>query len=353
MSGLHGTALAGGALIAGVFSAALTRRFGRGVAAWTGLASLVAGALMYTGFLALAGALGGALLAGLGGSLIVNAGPGILGDRHGRLGTAALTEANALAAAIGTVSPLIVAAAVASAVGWRAAPLLVVVLAALLVVFFGRTRVPPAVVPAEHGGTGRLPVRYWILWGVLVASIAIEFCLAVWCADLLHERHGVSIERAGTGVTAVVAGIAVGRLAGARAARRYAPTTLMHVALATAALGFVVFWVTTGPVPAFVGLVISGMGVSVLYPCGISLAIDASEGRTDQATARGSFAAALAVGGGLLALGAIGDRAGVHLAFLVVPVLIAAAVGGILLEQRLARRARSSVLSERPLAPPP
>jgi predicted MFS family arabinose efflux permease len=340
VAGLHGTALAVGALVAGSVSPALTRRWGRGVVVWGGTASLVAGVLMYTAFLALAGTLGGAALCGLGGSLIINASAGILGDLHGDLAAASITEANALTSGIGTVAPLLVALAASTALGWRAAPLLVVALAVVLLAVFARTRVPPVVAPPEHGGSGRLPGRYWILWVVLVASIAAEFCVTLWCADLLRSRDGVALERAGIGVTAVVVGITLGRLIGARAALRHPVTTLLLVGTATSAVGFAAFWLTTSAVVAFAGLAVVGLGISVLYPSAISLAIAASGGRTDLATGRASFAAALAVGGGPFLLGAIGDQVGIHRAFLVVPVLLAVAAGGVLLEQRLARRDR-------------
>jgi MFS family permease len=73
------------------------------------------------------------------------------------------------------------------------------------------------------------------------------------------------------------------------------------------------------------GLVICGIGNGLHFPLGISLALRASAGQPDLATARGSYAMAIAYGVAPFALGAFADRVGVRWAFLLVPLLLVAA----------------------------
>ncbi len=54
LSGLHGTALAVGALVAGTTTAAIVRRWGRATALWGGLAIVCLGAVAYVSTTALA-----------------------------------------------------------------------------------------------------------------------------------------------------------------------------------------------------------------------------------------------------------------------------------------------------------
>jgi len=342
VAGLHGTALAVGALASGFLTPLVVRLRGRGTALWAGQAGLCLGIALYCSSTALPVTLLGAFIASLGGSTTINAAAPVLGQHHqGPAGASAISEANASAAAVGTIAPLAVGGAVVAGLGWRAGPLSTIAMVAVVALLFGRTPVPVADAPAGDARTGsRLPARYWVLWGVLGASIAVEFCLVLWAADELRERSGLGSGAASAGVTGFVAGMALGRLAGGRLALRIPPDVLLLRAVGVAAAGFALFWATAAPVVALAGLLLCGLGVSLLYPLGIVLAIRASEGRPDLATARAGFAAALAIGVGPFGLGALGDSFGTHAAFLVVPALLAVAAGGVLLERR-ARVART------------
>ncbi len=335
LSGLHGTALAAGTLVAATVTAHVVQRRGRAVALWAGEIVLVLGVLLYVGTTALPVTLLGAGFAACGGSIVITAVAAALSDLHGAAAPAAISEANGVAAAAGLVAPLVIGAAVATGVGWRAGPLGVVVLVAALGLVLGRTRVPnPVAVPGYHDGSMRLPSRYWIGWGVLVACIGAEFCLTLWAADILHSRNGLSSGAASAAVTGLVAGMCAGRFGGSRLSRRLGVDPLLYLALGTAALGFAAFWLSHDPVLAVLGLVLCGLGVSLHYPLGIARAIDASEGRPDLASARAGYAAGLAVGVGPFALGALADGVGLHAAMLVVPALFAIAALGVRLGGR-------------------
>jgi predicted MFS family arabinose efflux permease len=338
VAGLHGTALAGGALVSSFFTPALVRARGRGAALWGGLAAMCAGIVAYTSSTALAVTLLGTLLASIGGSTTINATAPALGEHHGTAGAAAVSEGNACAAGVGMLGPLVVGAAVASGLGWRAGPLVTLALVAVLALVFGRTPIPaPHAPPPDSGGAWSLPKRYWVLWGALIASVGAEFCLALWAADELRGHAGLGAAAASAAVTAFVGGMALGRIVGGRLALRLPADGLLLGAVGVAGAGFALFWSSTLPVLALAGLLATGLGVSLLYPLGIVLAIAASGGRPDLATARAGFGVAIAVGLGPFALGALGDAFGTHRAFLLVPGLLVVAAVGVLLERRTAR----------------
>jgi MFS family permease len=330
LSGLHGTALAVGSLASALIVAPLVRRRGRLPVMWGGLVVMCLGIVTYVATDVLALTLTGAFLGAFGGSFVVVPVAAVLNDHHRSAGPAALTEANALASGIGTIAPLVVGLTVAVGLGWRPALLLLLPLVALLGVLGSRVRYPaPTSVPDHHGGSQRLPTRYWIGWGVVTAGIAVEFCMTLWTADILRARYDLSPAVASAGVTAVIGGMCVGRLTGGRLALRFPVDRLLYVAVAVCGAGFTVFWLTTWAPLAMLGLVIVGLGMAVFYPLGLSRAMALSEGRPDLASARVGLGAALASGGGPFVLGVLADRVGIHGAFLVVPVLLVITAVGV------------------------
>jgi predicted MFS family arabinose efflux permease len=342
LSGLHGTALAVGSLLSALLVAPVVRRRGRGPVMWGGLVVLCLGIVLYVVTDALALTLTGAMLAAFGGSFVIVPVAAVLTDHHGGAGGSALTEANALASAIGTIAPLIVGLAVATGLGWRAAMLLLLPLVAMLRVFGRGVSFPtPDPEPAHRAGPGRLPGAYWLGWAVVTAGIAVEFCMTLWAADILRNRYDLSPALASAGVTAVIGGMCVGRVVGGRLALRFAVDSLLYCALAVCAIGFTGFWLSTWAPLALAGLFVIGLGAAVLYPLGLSRAIALSDGQPDLAAARVGIGAALASGGGPFVLGAFADHVGIHGAFLVVPVLLLISALGIRLgaPRRLVRSA--------------
>lgn len=330
VAGLHGTSLALGALLSALVVAPLVLRFGRAPVVWAGMATMCAGLVTYTSSTALPATLTGAFVGAFGGSFVVVSSAPVLSDHHGLAGPSAISEANAVAAGVGMLAPLVVGGAVAVGLGWRPA-LLVLPPIVLTLAVLGRgvrlPRPPRAAGPVERAG--RLPGRFWLSWAVVTAGIAVEFCLVLWTADVLREQTGLAPGPAAAGVTALVAGMAVGRLAGGRLALRRPVDTLLFGAILTTATGFVAFWLTSSVWVALPGLVVCGLGVALFYPLGIARAIAASEGRPDQASARAGIGAALASGAGPFLLGTVADAVGLHWALLVVPALLLVAAAGL------------------------
>jgi len=351
VSGLHGTALAAGSVLAGVGFAPLVAWLGRAAALRVALAGIAVGIAAYGLSPVLPMTLAGALACGFFGSVVVTGTIVVLGAHHGSAGPAAISEANAVAAGAGLVAPLLVGAGVSVGLGWRPGLLLAAVGAIAVWAASvraghragraitdwegeaGRRGGGAALGDAEEEGAdaaGRLPPRYWLAWLVLVLCIGVEFCLTFWAADGLREHTGATPAAATAGVTAVVAGMFAGRLAGGRVALRVDAGRLLLAALALSAAGFAAFWLSTATVPALAGLVLAGLGIALHFPLGAARAVAASGGRPDRAAGRVSWAAGLASGVAPFALGAIADRVGTHTAFLLVPALLVAAAGCVL-----------------------
>ncbi len=338
VSGLHGTALAAGSVLAGVGWPVLAARLGRPRTLRVGLLGLTAGVLAYCLAPVLPATLAGGLAAGFFGSLVVTGSTVVLAARHGPAAPAAISEANAVAAGTGLIGPLLVGAGVSLGLGWRPGVLVAAVAAVTVWLVSVRAGRPgPAIstaVAAAEDAPGPLPARYWLAWTVLVLCIGVEFAMTFWAGDGLREHTGASPAVATAGVTAIVAGMFAGRLVGGRLALRVRPGRLLLGAVGLTAAGFAVFWASTATVPALAGLAVCGLGISLQFPLGAALAVTASGGRPDRGAGRLSFAAGVASGVAPFALGALADRVGTHAAFLLVPVLLAGAAGCILLTLR-------------------
>jgi fucose permease len=171
--------------------------------------------------------------------------------------------------------------------------------------------------------------RFWLNQVAGVCAGAIEFCLTLWCATLLRDRAGLSAGVAATGVTAVVAGMAVGRAVGGPFALRVPIDRLILAAFGTNLVGFAIFWVTADPVLMFAGLAVAGLGVSLQFPLISARGIELSGGQAELAGAVNMFGSGIAVGTAPFALGFLSDRVGIHAAYLLVPVFILAAAAAV------------------------
>jgi fucose permease len=95
-----------------------------------------------------------------------------------------------------------------------------------------------------------------------------------------------------------------------------------------------VFWLASSAAASVVALFVTGLGVALLYPLTLALAIAAAGGRTDAASVRAGFAAGIAIAVAPFALGALADAAGLRAAYAVVPVLAALGAAALLIARR-------------------
>jgi predicted MFS family arabinose efflux permease len=328
-AGLHSASLAAGAMISGSLTVPLVRALQRRGALRVGLILVAIGAVALCLSRTSVMSLPAVLLIGTGGSILINGANASLSDHHGVASAAALSEGNAVAAGVGLIAPLGVGIGVGLGWGWRPAVLVVLPLAALVGWLLSRV---PAGAPAldavleRHRHTREpLPVRYWLLSGVVVASVGIEFVCTAWSADLLLTRTELSPGAASAAVTAVVVGMASGRFLIGRLALRLPARRLLFAALLLTSLGWLVTWLATVPVVAVLGLVVTGAGIAGQYPLGISLVLACVPGQGDRATSKISLGIGLSAGLSPFLVGALADATSTHTAFVVVPGLVALA----------------------------
>jgi len=328
--GLHSLCLSCGAMLAGLVALRLVRRFRRRGTTRIGALALSAGTVLLCLADGPAVSLVAVLLVGIGGSSMVNSVSPALTDHHGAAAAGVLSEGNAVAASVGLVAPLCVG--LAHGLGWTWRPAIgAVLLLALLVLHLSR-RVPggtPAVdgVPPPCGrGSGSLPLPFWLILGMVVAAVGVEFACTSWAADLLHQRTSLSSGAASAGLTTVIAGMAVGRFTAGWLTRDFAPRTLLNVSILLTALGWAVAWASTHPVPALLGFVLLGLGLAGQYPLGLSLLYSAAGAHRDRAA--GVLSVWVGAGAALspFLLGAVADATSTHTAFLAVPVMLGAGV---------------------------
>ncbi|NUP51262.1 MAG: MFS transporter [Catenulispora sp.] len=190
-------------------------------------------------------------------------------------------------------------------------------------------RAAPAALPDPEGSLRTLSRRFWLNQLAGVCAVAIEFCLTLWCASLLQNRAGLSAGVATTGVTAVVAGMALGRAVGGRLALRVPIDRLVHASFGATLLGFAIFWAGAEPVSMFAGLAVAGLGVALQFPLISARGIELSGGQAELAGAVNMFGAGLAVATAPFALGFLSDRVGIHTAYLLLPVFVAVAAAAV------------------------
>ena len=169
----------------------------------------------------------------------------------------------------------------------------------------------------------RVPGAFWIVMAAVAAAAGAEFAVNYWGATLLRENTGSSVGAVTAVMSAPVAGIAVGRTLGARLALRLSAHSMLVGGWAVALVGFLVFW-RAGLLPlAALGLFITGLGLSVIYPLLLDRIVLFLPHRKDWGLAVGYAFVGAAIGLAPYGLGALAGVVGVAPAFLVVPSLMA------------------------------
>lgn len=337
-AGLHGTAMAAGAVLAAGLTPALVRRIGRRATLVVAGVVLVAGVLLLIAGHGLPVTLSGMAVIATGGNLAISAAQAGLVIHQGPAASAAMSLVNGVGAGIGLIGPLALGASVALGWGWRPAVAVTAVFAAVTAVLtarlprteaFARGAVPRA----THDGDPPLPLRpelvrasRWFLV-VVLAALATENATTYWATDLVLQRTGAGAGIATATTAGLLAGMTVIRFVVGPLSLRVPPTRLLVVSFGVSVLGWAVLWTATVPAVAVAGLVVTGLGYGALYPLGVALLLAAAQGRTDRAQAQSTLAGGLAIGVAPFLLGFLADRVGSHQAFILVPIL--AVAGGI------------------------
>jgi MFS family permease len=317
------TLFAAGLLIVGLAGGRLVGRVGRSVVLRASIGGMVVGGLLLATTVRELTLLG-ALLLGLGGALLIQLTPALLGSLHPHATAAAVGEANGLASAASVLAPLAVAGALGVGLGWRVG-YLVVPLVGLVVVLPAtwRTALPAAVEPHHDTPRGR-PAALVGPWLEVLFAVSVEFCMVFWAASAVTEWHHASDGVAPAVAALFLVGMATGRALAVPITTRAAARPLILVCTAVAAAGFVIFWSAPVLPLAGVGLAIAGLGVALLYPTTVARTVAAWPHAPDLAAARAALASGVAIGGAPFALAGLADLIGLRTAYLVVPLLLAA-----------------------------
>ncbi|WP_448060420.1 MFS transporter [Cellulomonas hominis] len=376
VAGLHGTAMAVGAVIAAALTPRLVRRLGRRTSMVLAGGLVAVGAVVLVTGWTLAATLSAVVLLAVGGNIAISAAQAGLAIHHGIASSAAMTEANGAGSGVGLLGPLAVGVTVGLGWGWRPAVAVTAVLAVVVSALTHRlptegalarvTRAPrqnrrrgvpalvppaptapataPAIAPAAAPITltpdaplaqttppddvRRRPSRaaWWFLTAI-VAAIALENATTYWATDLVIDRTGAGADIATAATAGLVAGMTIVRFVVGPLSLRVPPYRLLAGAFLLAIVGWAVLWTATVPSVALAGLFIAGLGYGAHYPLSVWLLLDVSVGATDRAQARATLAGGAAIGVAPFLLGALADQVGAHTAFLVVPVV--AVVGAV------------------------
>lgn len=337
---LHSSAIALGMILVGLFGERVIQRLGRA----RGLAFGSAGAALAATALCLAPAAWASIAAcfvmGFCGALIASVAPAMLADIHGRHRDRAIAEMGAACYAFAVLAPLAMGGSLALGLGWRGAVLAGVALG-LLILLVGRSaRIPESAFHADR--RGRLSSAYWAYWVLLALVVAIEFSVLLWAPAYMELVIGLSPATAASSAALFALAMLIGRSAGSAVVGRIKAQRLYAAALLVTLAGFGLYWTDAGPALALAGLFVLGLGVALLYPLTLGLALEAAGPNGVAASARFMLAVGVAILTAPFLLGALADRVGLAAAHLVIPALALMALGGLavagILERRLALR---------------
>ena len=313
-----------GLVIVGLTGGQLVNRIGRATALRIAIAGMILGGLLIAAPMQVATLLG-ALFVGLGSALLIQLVPAILSSTHPQAPAAAIGEANGLASATSVLAPLAVSASLAAGLGWRtgylAAPLLA--LAALTLPAW-RLPMPDAPTPASDIRSGA-PSPMLGRWFDLLLAVSVEFCMVFWAASAFIAWDRATLSQAPALASLFLVGMATARALSARIIGRIPDQRALILACSAAALaGFALFWAAPSLTLTAAGLLVTGLGVALLYPTTVSRVIAAWPQAPDRASARAALGSGLAIGVAPFLLAQASDAIGLRAAFLIVPALLLA-----------------------------
>ncbi|MGA6166383.1 MFS transporter [Amycolatopsis magusensis] len=137
-------------------------------------------------------------------------------------------------------------------------------------------------VPGEGATAGERPAggyrevmargRLWLLAGVAVCAAVAEGACAEWSALFLVDERGFGEAGAAAAYSVFAVAIAVTRLTGERAQRRFGPYRLLVGSGALAATGVFLAAVVPSGTAAYLGFGLAGIGLAFCFPLAMDLA---------------------------------------------------------------------------------
>lgn len=326
LSSAHLSLYAVGSVLAGLAGVALTRRTGRRAVLVAGLLGAAGGTALLTAGRAPWATLGACLLAGGLGTLVLIAVQAGLADHHGEQRSVAFAESNVMASVGSTLTPLLVGGLAALTGSWRWGVLALALVTVAITAAARTTAVPDGGAADEPGSRRPLPRRARTGVGLVFCGVVLEWSVSFWGATYLRDEVDLSRSTAVTAMSLFFGAMLAGRVSGALLARRHPAERLVAGALGVTAAGLLLAAATTAAPAVLLALVLLGLGVSVLFPLGLSLAVAAAPDASAVVSARCVTAGGTAILLGPLVIGRLADGVGLRTALLVLPVTALAAV---------------------------
>ncbi|WP_328450791.1 MFS transporter [Amycolatopsis sp. NBC_00438] len=174
------------------------------------------------------------------------------------------------------------AAGLAAGHGWSPGRHLTVAAIVAVLVLLVVVRAVPGSRPehADEAVPSRAPIRrpvLWLLAAVALCSAIAEGASSDWSALLMTAERGVGQGAAALAFAGFQLVMALSRLAGSWAQRRFGPTRCLVAGSSLAALGLIA--TATVPVAAagYLGFALAGAGLAASFPLALSLAGDAGK----------------------------------------------------------------------------
>ncbi len=291
---------------------------------YVGLGSLTVAAVLITWAPAFVATLAGAAAAGFGGGLLLSHVNQIMSSGGGAIARVRLARASVVGISSSLVAPVVIGIGELTGVGWQlvVVPVVVVIGSAFVATGSFEERPRAADVP-----DARLPIAFWMAWSLLVLGIAVEFAAVFWAGSLVREQTDVSLARATLSVAAFSGGMILGRVALSNATiSERDPIWSMRAGIVLAAASLLVVWMSPSYELSLVAMLVSGLGIAVLFPLGSAVSLETVPGREQIGSSRLVLASGTAILLAPFILGVAADAVGVVLAWLLLPAICIAAL---------------------------
>lgn len=310
----------------------LVAAIGRRMALWLAVTVMLVGAVLFASEISWEASAAGAVVIGIGVAVALQIVPAMLFDARGSMSVGPLAKSQAMASTATLLTPLLIALAITVGTGWRAGFLFLPLVAFVtLTSAIRKTVLTPIAEPRDKYGVftrGEHAVAwsFWRRWFDVVLVVAVEFCMLYWTASYLVTQLDISKRQAALMTAIFLGGMAAGRAAGGKFGDHIVDLRRAYLAaLVLSGCGFGLFWSFDIALTVAVGLLLTGLGVALLTPIAIVRGLTQIPGRSDYASARNALAPGVAIAAGPFLLAGLASAVGLRLAFILVPLLLAAA----------------------------
>ncbi|MEE4694518.1 MFS transporter [Pseudomonas alliivorans] len=279
-----------------------------------------------SGFFAMAAGLPmtlpGSVVLGFSGGLVMAVGQAMLGKRYGEQAAAKLVEAHIVAGLCVLGGALLVGAATAVGLSWRAAPLLISAWALLMFCVpsdLHRTEARPTPATASTAAPAdALPaprLTRLSLWALVILGISAEWGVGFWGAEYMKTHVQTSASVAATLMSLYFAGTVCGRLASSFALRRLSPLSLLTTVIFSAIATLLVLSLIQGLAGTAVFTFVLGACLGNFFPLILGSAMRVAPHASSALSTQASQAVGVALLLAPFLLGLLSERIGVEAAF--------------------------------------